>query len=247
MFAGHLIPHTMRRILFFGLMAVMFASCGSIEITKRRHMPGYHVDISKAKKQTAPDLAVAGPETAVPAVSGIDMTHIAPVAVGLVADEAEEAGPVMASSDGKFPLMALPKMSANVKAEVAAPAAVEVGKGRFGAELRKSVFPTAQEEKYGWSVLSFIGFGLGALAFILTFVGISFLIVFGPLWFLPMVLALTFGIAALIIGILGIKDASRNNRKGRGFAIAGVAAGGLSIFLSLILLLVGAILTVAGV
>jgi hypothetical protein len=37
------------------LASALFTSCGSLEITKRRHMPGYHVELNNGKQHQLAD------------------------------------------------------------------------------------------------------------------------------------------------------------------------------------------------
>jgi hypothetical protein len=234
----------MNRIFLLAMVAITAASCGSVEITKRRHMPGYHVDLGRQHRsgleqpERLPHAERSAVETVVPVAAMLPVERISDdvlSAVPLTASASQVALPATANRAGErgYAMTSQP-MSA-------------MGEEGFAKRLRTSVFPTRDEEKFGWSTLSFIGFGLGVAAFATGVVGIAFLAMFGPLWFVPAVVALLFGISALIVGIFGIRDASRRSRRGRGFAIAGVAAGGFTIILCLFLLFIGGVLTLAGV
>lgn len=53
-------PSTMKNMNAFLLLGAMlttalFTSCGSLEITKRRHMPGYHVELNNGKQHQLAD------------------------------------------------------------------------------------------------------------------------------------------------------------------------------------------------
>jgi len=234
----------MNRIFLLALVAFTAASCGSIEITKRRHMPGYHVDLGKQHRfsthgsDARSERELRSMETMAPVAATLPTESLSDdvlPAVTFTASVGQMAGPA-----------AVTRAGARGAAVVEVPN-VETADEGFAKRLRTAVFPTRDNEKFGWSTLSFIGFGLGLAAFATGVVGIVFLALFGPLWFVPAVVALLFGIAALVVGILGIRDASRNARRGRGFAIAGVAAGGFTIVLCLFLLFIGGVLALAGV
>jgi hypothetical protein len=114
---------------------------------------------------------------------------------------------------------------------------------KMGSTLRRAVFAEEGDEKYGWSIIAFIAFGLGVIAFVMMFVGLVWMIAFGPLWFIPAIVGLFFGIGALITGAIGLKKTKRGGKKGRGFALAGMIAGILGLVISLVVLAVGAFRT----
>ena len=63
-------------------------------------------------------------------------------------------------------------------------------------------------------------------------------------WWLFLVLGLLFGIGAMVTGILGLRQTGSGERKGRGFAIAGMMAGILSLAGALIALFWGLIFSI---
>lgn len=229
----------MNRIVLFSLLTIVFASCGSIEVTKRRHMPGYHVDLGKQKQKTT-DTNLNDK-----AADAQRMEQVVPVSAHLSRLESDEMSPsyVVWTSTSEFvrPADSDGAMESSPVAE-SQESVLKQTEDMRSRRLRASVFPTQEEEKYGWSIISIIALGLGTIGFILMFLGLIWAIVQGPLWFLPAILGLMFGIGGLITGAIGLKQTKRGGRKGRGFALGGLISGVIALFISFIALLVGAVL-----
>jgi len=220
------------------IISGLFTSCGSIEVTKRRHMPGYHVELNKNKQQPMPDRERAQAEVQ-PATSAQDMDAMA-IRTSTVESPA--------STEEMPRPVAVAAVSEVIPAKRQAPLqqvlpSVYHETLKVGSALRRAVFAEEGDEKYGWSVIAFIAFGLGVIAFVLMFVGLVSMIAFGPLWFIPAIVGLFFGIGALITGAIGLKKTKRGGKRGRGFALAGMIAGILGLVISLVVLAVGAFRT----
>jgi len=220
------------------IISGLFTSCGSIEVTKRRYMPGYHVELNKNKQQPLPDRERAQAEVQ-PATSAQDMDAMA-IRTSTVESPA--------STEEMPRPVAVAAVSEVIPAKRQAPLqqvlpSVDHETLKVGSALRRAVFAEEGDEKYGWSVIAFIAFGLGVIAFVLMFVGLVSMIAFGPLWFIPAIVGLFFGIGALITGAIGLKKTKRGGKRGRGFALAGMIAGILGLVISLVVLAVGAFRT----
>lgn len=228
-----------HQILIAVLSVVVMSSCGSLEVTKRRHMPGYHVELNTKKQQPLPvrDHAAA-PSVEMELADTPSEMKVRTASVDVPAGIVEAPDVTVTASVSN---MSEPGISTPVERIVPS---MDGEKVQLAMELRKAVSVTEGDEKYGWSIIAFIAFGLGVIAFVMMFVALVWMIAFGPLWFVPAIVGIMFGIGAIITGAIGLKQTKRGGKKGRGFALAGMIAGILGVAISLISLLVGAIRTI---
>ena len=219
-------------------------SCGNIDIVKRRYRPGFHVDVSK-KKHKPKDVAVA------------EVTESQKLI------QAEPISPVLANQESAHKPLVEPSESAVasskneplVKGKSAKKISdfmmtpfLNIKRQKLNGQLKRAVF-NQEEDKYGWSVVSFVSTGLGVVSLALLITGIVLLAgaILGSgflFWWLFLVLGLLFGIGAMVTGILGLRQTGSGERKGRGFAIAGMVAGILSLAGALIALFWGLIFSI---
>lgn len=235
------------KYLTLSLLVIFISSCANIEITKRRYRPGYHIDVVKKN-----DRDVKVEETAV--------VNEAPTAESDVADappakinsrkaeriakrEARRAKaeiqlpadePMEAKSEGVGEILEVkPFDDIDKKTRENA---FTFQKNRVQSKLRKAFKP--EEDKSAWSVVSFIAMGLGIAAFVMflltlvTLVGI--LSAGGPLtsvWIFGLI-GMLLGIGGMVTGIIGMRDT--RDKKGRGFALAGMIAGIVGLVFGLI-------------
>ncbi len=224
---------------FAVLAAFLLSSCGTIEVSKRRHLPGYHVELGRKHQQPRSATVAAAPR----AEQRADMTAMKPAlhAAALPQAAAEPvltALPYEASAAHLSGTAAPSRAEALTRTHIVEPLADLRGE-KIGRELRRSVFAEEGDEKHGWSLAAIMSFGFGVLAFILMFVAIVSMIGLGTLWFLPAILGFMFGLAALVTGAIGLRQTRAGGRKGRGFAIAGLISGIIGMAISLVSLLIG--------
>jgi preprotein translocase subunit SecF len=217
--------------IFFGLLIAAFAlqSCANIDIVKRKHRPGFHVDV-KGKKQRQ-QVANDDPQNAEIALEPVAVKPTTPIE-----STAEESMPstqlafISNNSDEQNPVPRESKFSQLLRTTYPS-----VKREKLNGELRRAVFNKKEEdEKYGWSTVSIISTGLGlfALGFFITGIVllISFIFTAGfAFWWIFALLGLVFGIAAMVTGIIGMRQTGRGEKRGRGFAIAGMVAGIVSL------------------
>ncbi|MCF8258118.1 MAG: DUF4190 domain-containing protein [Flavobacteriales bacterium] len=230
------------------LTVLVLSSCGSLEITKRRHLPGYHVELGHHRQDRHPAVetaAVAPTADTAPEAMGPNAGHIAiPTAYNSAAPEMD--GSLTASTaKGIAPAAAPSKFSkklASLADELVVQPLKELRTEKVGRELRRSVFPEEGDEKYGWSVVGIIAMALSLVAFIMLLAGIIGLITGSGFWFVPLILGFIFGLVGMILGIVGLRQTKSGGKKGRGFAIVGMILGIVSFAISLIALVVGLVI-----
>ncbi len=221
------------------LSVFVISSCGTIDITKRRHMPGYHVSVSSKGSQVQPvnETPDARETVAHAAIVAPDLS------IRMDSPPPYSLEPVLSASVTASPE---PHSATVVTAPSVAPSIQVKEKQPIGRTLRASTLQDEGDGKYGWSVISFISLGLSTVAFITVIVGIALAITTTAFWFVPPLIGLFFGIAGMIMGIIGLRQTRRGGRKGRGFALAGMIAGIVSMVMSIaVLFWVGLILALA--
>ncbi len=219
------------------VISFLLASCGSVEITKRRHLPGYHVDLGHKHQQPRAATVAASAERSAD-MAAMEPTGHTAVLPQAAAEPVLTALPYEASAAHLSGTAAPSRVEALTRTHIVEPLADLRGE-KIGRELRRSVFAEEGDEKHGWSVSAIMSFGFGVLAFILMFVAIVSMIGLGTLWFLPAILGFMFGLAALVTGAIGLRQTRAGGRKGRGFAIAGLISGIIGMVISLVSLLIG--------
>lgn len=225
------------------LSALMFQSCGNIDIVKRRYRPGFHVDVSKKKPKNQPEKATVA-MTIVEKNESVTLEQTKPIKPKDLQPEASESH-LEASTEIKP--VAKSKGLRKVNDFIISPIR-EVKRQKLGGELRRAVFNNPEDENYGWSTVGIVSTGLGVLGFGLFLTGaITFftLIIGGSFafWWLFLLLGVLFGIAAMVTGIIGLRQTRRGGKRGRGFALGGMISGIISLAGGLIVLLWGFIYT----
>ena len=230
----------------------LLSACGDIGITKRRHLPGYHVDFVKTKDQTNTQVASA---------------LKADKRSKRIKNTSEELPPAEDDSADYSTVQANPEFEAKFELADQAPLKTtasnetwwalnkfmrnpvkELKQDKLNSEFRRAVF-NGEDEKHGWSVLSIISTGLGAVGLGLVITGIVFLasFVFGGglfYWWIFALLGLLIGIAAMVTGIIAMRKTQSGEKRGRGFALAGMISGIVSLALGLVGLLWGLFYTI---
>lgn len=233
-------------------LGALTSGCSNLEVTKRRHTPGYHVELGHKKK----DVRQVSDKTDVAYRAKILNSNTREAAGLSAADglshsvERSEEVTVdaqMTSVSKQPPLDILEVNRAGQRVALADEFLLEpfweIKREKIGKEFRSSVFPAEGDEKYGWSVVAIMSFGLGVVAFSMMFVAILWVITLGNLWFVPAIVAILFGIAALITGAIGLRKTRSGGKKGRGFALAGLISGIVAMVIGLVSLVIGAVRT----
>ncbi len=208
------------------LPAFLFQSCGNIDIVKRRYRPGFHVDVSKKKDCKS--------ERSIVAESGITLEKV---------DAKQAIIPTKEVPSGDIELKQIELETLEVSAETKPSSKVKITfentviapfrqarKAKLDGSLRRAVFNKEKEEKYGWSGISFASMGLGTVALALMITGIVLLALFiagGSFlyWWIFTLAGFFLGIAGMVTGIIGLRQTGAGEKRGRGFALAGMLGG----------------------
>jgi hypothetical protein len=239
-----------RFIPLLFLSVFMMSSCGDVGVTKRRHLPGYHFDFVKNKKK------VNAQEEKVTVADKQRVKSLNSKAANL---------PEIKTVDEQSQMSLVPSFSASKESDVSPTKAKkqntswelnsflrnpvnELRKEKLNGELKRAVF-NSEDEKHGWSVLSFISTGLGVVGLAMMITGLALLVSFifaGGIafWWIFALVGLLFGIAAMVTGIISMRQTGGGEKRGRGFAIAGMISGIVSLALGLVGLLWGLLYTV---
>ena len=206
------------------LSAFLFQSCGNIGIVKRRYRPGFHVDVSKKKdRKVKAELAEVESELALEKVG----TKEAKLRVKDARFDSIELEPERLEASSKMKTVAKPVEKLN---DIMIAPFKEARKAKLDASLRRAVFNKEKEEKYGWSGISFASMGLGTVALGLMIAGIvllALLIAGGSFlyWWIFTLIGFFLGIAGMVTGIIGLRQTGAGEKRGRGFALAGMLGG----------------------
>ena len=208
------------------LSAFLFQSCGNIDIVKRRYRPGFHVDVSKKKDRKS--------EGSIVAESGVSLEKVDVKKAVITAKEIHSDNIQLNSTELEtLEVSAEPKPSSKAKITfentVIAPFR-EARKAKLDGSLRRAVFNKEKEEKYGWSGISFASMGLGTVALALMITGIVLLVLLiagGSFlyWWIFTLIGFFLGIAGMVTGIIGLRQTGAGEKRGRGFALAGMLGG----------------------
>lgn len=214
---------TMKHIQLslFGLLASSFilSGCGNIDIVKRRHMPGYHVEVNKNMKyeKAAKDdtqVAQAEQQHESAEVRDTQVTEMAAV---------EEV--ITASAEPSIPVIA-DKKKQPTKLEDKKVTLADFTSFDFLHELKttkhalKTAAPAGDTHWMAWVAF---GAGLGAAFFGLIGLIVAF---FGvPLWWL----AIIFGAAAIVFAILHSKKGYSGERFRKLGLLFGIIGAGLGV------------------
>lgn len=218
------------------LSALVFQSCGNIDIVKRRYRPGFHVDISKKKDQRSKaECTVSESEVALEKLDAKEAElPTEELQVENIKTEHEQIETLEASTETK-PSFRTKLTFENV---VIAPFR-EARKTKLDDSLRRAVFNKPEDEKYGWSTIAIVSTGLGVLGLGLVITAMIFLVSFifsGGIafWWIFGLAGLLVGIAGMVTGIVGMRQTGAGEKRGRGFALAGMISGIISLALGLI-------------
>ncbi|MGB0916452.1 MAG: DUF4190 domain-containing protein [Flavobacteriales bacterium] len=232
------------------LSVFILSSCGDVGITKRRHLPGYHLDFGHSKKQQKP--SVVKQETADRKKVESIKTRPAKLSKKQAANVTLSEVPVPeleASAATKTAHQAKPKNQtwSHLNQFMRNPIG-ELRKEKLNGELKRAVF-NKDEEKYGWSTTGIVSTGLGFVGLGLVITGLVLLVSFVTgagfaFWWLFLLLGLFIGIGAMVTGIIGMRQTRGGEKRGRGFALAGMIAGIVSLAMGLVGLLWGLIYSI---
>lgn len=235
--------HTHLFTYLFVSVALLLGGCANIEITKRRHLPGYHVELG-SKKQ----LRKSETETAIQTCSGEDELQVMPTQMQVAelptSSITEELPQETAYASAKTVNSPTRKTLIQKADALLVEPFRELKQEKIGGELRRSVFNDEEgDQKYRWSGVAIVSFILGAAALAMMLIAL-FSIVFtfitiSTYWFIPAVIGFALGLAALITGAIGMRKTGRSGKRGRGFAIAGLISGIIGMIASLIIAVLG--------
>lgn len=216
------------RILLFGLISLMVFSCKSGDtiadkgiIQKRKYQKGYHVNIkspfdsnngSVQKEKTSEESFTASVRASLPS------SAIEPVLANPVAKESQ-----IATDNTDLKRRKKSKINKTVQKESTTEASASIsGVGSLKSDKplysNKNQIQNAPQDYYSarkLSVVSLLSFIFGVLSFA--------------------VLGVPFGVAAVVLGIIGITQVEKNRDiyKGQGFAIAGLILGLIAVIIIL--------------
>jgi len=241
--------HSFLLLMAFVSSGLFISGCSNLEITKRRYMPGYHIELGNKKQEARP----AAETAAAPKATEETMTAMeTPAAQITIPTSYSPAAPPMegeltaSTSKGIAPSTKPGKPARSLAAltdELVLKPFRELKQEKADSELRRAVFPEEGDEKYGWSVVGIIALGLSMIALVALLIGLATLVSGGAFWFIPLILGFVFGLTGMILGIIGVRQTKNGGKRGRGFALAGMILGILTFALSLVALVIGAILT----
>ena len=199
------------------LVCLLFSSCSSLQITKRTHRPGYHIDLVKWNSKFVPaELALIKSEgsndhhqpLSIKAFR-LDMCEVPSPRLIAQARVVEET---LCEKEPKQ--LVLPALKEN-HLEIP-PLQSRHSKGN------------PDDEQTPWNTLGIVSFGIGGVGLILTVLGFSLLYVGFPGWLIALsITGLVIAFAGLITGIRGLVKSG--GKKGKGFAITGLVSGATSI------------------
>jgi hypothetical protein len=241
-----------NRFLVVGFVAILVgllsSGCGNIDITKRRYMPGYHLELGGKHQILKPKAESHSTSTA--RLNDNALMETAPALASIPSSYDESApemdGNLTAASTAGIAPSAMPKKTSKIErltTEVVLEPMRQLKHDKLSSALRRSVFAEEGDEKYGWSVVGIIAMALSVIAFIALLVGIVTLISGGAFWFVPLILGFIFGLVGMILGMVGVRQTKAGGKKGRAFAIIGMILGIVSFAASLIALVAGLVIT----
>lgn len=206
------------QLSLLGLLATVFilSGCGNIDIVKRRHMPGYHVEVNKKMKQEQPatdDVQVARAEQQFESIEQRE---------ALLAEQEIEQEPLTASAEVKSPEILKAERKA-VRKE-ALDNAVDKTMTSFRHELAatKSALKPSPAGDTHW--MAWVAFGTGIASAFFGFMGVI-LAIFGFALWAP---AIAFGVTAIVFAIIHANkgySGEKFRRLGLLFGIIGASLG----------------------
>jgi len=240
---------------FLMLVGVLFSSCGNIEIVKRKYRPGFHVDITKKKQKPTANKEKVKNEKRNQILNTEEKatTHYSPKAKNLNLNRPKPVvDKTTLASLNTAPDVKKIKRKENVRNTMnnllAAPFR-ELKREKMGREMRRAIFNAPDDEKSLSipGILSTIFAALSLISLIAVTVSLVLSSAAGFLfvaWWLLALFGTLFGAAAMILGIIGIKQTKNGEKRGKGFAIAGMIGGIVFMAISMLILFWGAVLSV---
>lgn len=207
------------QLTVIGVLASVFilSSCGNVDIVKRRHMPGYHVEITKKHKHEKPDSDKTATSKAKQEMDAVDVRE---AQVNRAEEKEDEV--LTASASPQAP--ALTKEQRKTKRKEAIDHAVDVTMTTFRQELsatKRALKPSPASDVH-W--MAWVAFGAGIGSAFLGFLGLI-LAIFGFAIWAP---AIVFGVAAIVFAIIHAKNGyggEKFRRLGLLFGIIGASLG----------------------
>jgi hypothetical protein len=220
------------RLSVLGMLASVFilSGCGNVDIVKRRHMPGYHVEVAKKAKTPRAvneDLETASVPTTMETVAARDAR--------LDAREAEQDVLIAAAAPTAAEFAKVERKAARKEAVDRALDKVVTDFKHDLAVTRNALKPAVNTNTH-W--MAWVAFGAGIASAVFGFLGLILAFFGFSVW----AAAITFGIAAIVFAIIH----SKNNYQGATFRRIGLIIGIVGASLGIIGMLIW-ILRVAGV
>ncbi len=220
-------------IVAFGMM---FASCGNIDIVKRRYRPGFHVDVSKKTQQTKPaeEVAVADARKVEKGIA-IEAKKVKKVDVKL--DE-----PLTADAESATPSSKLIKEKKDrAKVDEVLQGFKNLDFKSWVRDAKNGIRPDKSAVS-GDDWMSWVSFGTGLGALVFGFLALLFGILFG--WSYFVWFALLLAAAAIVFAFLHKKKSPTLASKAKLGLIFGIIGGGLAIIALMVwLIYIGAAIT----
>jgi len=230
-----MIMNKMLKPLVVGLFATtfVFTGCGNVDIVKRRHMPGYHIEVNKKTKQDKPEAETAETASLTKKYETVEVRD-AQVSEPIVQEEV-----LMASAAPTVAAVEEPTEDVNKqgrKAEVKGNFISQFDFKQQLAETKNALKAAAPASGTHWMAWVAFGTGIGAAFFGLIGLIVAF---FGiPLWWL----AILFGITAIVFAIIH----SKNNYSGERFRKLGLLFGIIGAGLGIIGMIIYIVWAVGG-
>ena len=230
-----------RVLPFLILSAILLQSCGNIDIVKRKHLPGFHVEMSKKEQRKTSSISVERLDS--------ELTKIESKPATLEEVAIPESELIVEAEVASFNLTADSKARSSkpvLKAsELVLSPFKELKREKLNGELRRAVFNN-DDEKHGWSILSMVCTGTSVAALAMIILGLVFLVMLigggGFLyWWVFALVGMLLGIGGMVMGIVGLRQTRRGEKRGRGFALAGMIGGIVSLAAGIITLFWGLI------
>lgn len=227
------------------ITAFSLQSCGNLDVVKRRYRPGFHVDVKTKASKVEKNKERAQMHTQIIEKLQPKQAELEPS----LTQTDELADFTASTSAAASTFNSQKKLTAKKINDFMLTPVREIKREKLNSELKRAVFNKDEEEKYGWSVISFISTGLGVLGLGFLITGIVLLAgaIFGSgfaFWWLFLLIGLLIGVAAMVTGIIGLRQTGSGEKRGRGFALGGMIAGIVSLAGALIGLFWGLIYSI---
>lgn len=228
-----IMKHLQRSLLGLLFTTFILTGCGNIDIVKRRHMPGYHVELNRNVKQAKPAKEDVGVASAKQDLETAEVRQPQVVTAAIEQEVVTASAAPMATSTP----VAKPKAS-NSSSSTATTTALDRGMEFFKHELaatRTALKPSPVNRNTHW--MAWVAFGAGLASTLFGFIGLIVAFFGIPMWWL----AILFGITAIVFAIIH----SKNNYQGETFRRLGLLFGIIGASLGLIGLIIWALRTAA--